>query len=82
MCQWGENVWGFRISIDGAEGLGRSVGGKVSVVAFSVVINQIIWVADPIPNCVVEDIFLVSKLQQDCGVWVEEGDRVFRDDEG
>jgi hypothetical protein len=76
----GERI-GFRICIDWAEGLGRSIGGKVSVVAFSVVVNQIIWVADPIINCVVGDIFLISKLQQACGVWVWEGDRVFRDDE-
>ena len=38
-------------------------------------------IADPIINCVVGEIFLVSKSQQDCGVWVWEGGRVFRDNE-
>ncbi len=40
----------------------------MSVVALVLVVNQIIWIADPIVTCVVGDIFLVSKLQQDCGV--------------
>jgi hypothetical protein len=64
-----------------AEGPGRGIGGKLSVVAFAAVVNQIIWIADPPVTCVVGDIFLVSKLQQDRGVWVWEGDRVFRNDE-
>lgn len=58
LCRGEENVWVFRICIDWAEGPGRGIGGKVFVVAFVVVVNQIIWIADPIVTCVVGDIVL------------------------